>query len=374
VSPAGRPTGAPAPEPLSGGVTPEPLSGGVTPEPLSGGVTAPKPVSGGVTAPGPLSPRATAPDPVRIGLIGAGRMGLRHLRALEGARGVTVAAVVEPAQPARDVVAARGYRVFARPGQMPEGGVDAVLIAAPSDLHRALVQAAAERGLPALCEKPVGVHLADAVAACDAAAAHRTLLQVGYWRRFVPQLRRLREQIAGGELGDICQLSCLQWDGEPPAPAFRARSGGIAVDMAVHEFDQARWLTGQELTWLAAAPAGDAPGRDPGAATILASMSGGAALTVSVGRRFPHGDSCWLEVFGTRGYQRVPFMWGEAGDAVFDAALTAQVEAFAARVRGEPVQTAGGEDAVAALTAAELAGQALLDGQRHEIRSAAVGR
>ncbi len=313
----------------------------------------------------------SAARPVRVGLIGAGRMGMRHLGALERASGVTVAGVVEPVAEARAAVRARGHHTYERPGEMlDDEAVEAVLIAAPSDLHRPLVQSAADAGLPTLCEKPIGVHLADAQAASATAREAGTLLQVGYWRRFVPELRALRERIAAGELGEICHLTCLQWDGEPPAAAFRARSGGIVIDMGVHELDQARWLTGQELEWVVATAAGDRPGRDPGAATILGGLSGGASLTVSLGRRFPHGDCCWLEVFGTRGYERLPFVWGAAGDGVFEAALVAQVEAFAARVRGEAaaeVSAAGGDDAVAALAAAERASDALVDGERHEL-------
>jgi myo-inositol 2-dehydrogenase/D-chiro-inositol 1-dehydrogenase len=316
----------------------------------------------------------SAADPVRVGLIGAGRMGIRHLGALERAAGVTVAGVVEPAGAARVAVAARGHRTYERPGEMlGDAALDAVLIAAPSDLHRPLVQSAADAGLPALCEKPIGVHLTDAVAATAAARDAGTLLQVGYWRRFVPELRALRERIAAGELGEICHLSCLQWDGEPPAAAFRARSGGIVIDMGVHELDQARWLTGQEVRWVAGTAAGAPPGRDPDAATLLAGLSGGTSLTVSLGRRFPDGDCCWLEVFGTEGYERVPFVWGEAGDDVVQAALVAQVEEFAARVRGAAVTgttPAGGQDAVAALAAAELASDSLLDGQRHDLAPA----
>jgi myo-inositol 2-dehydrogenase/D-chiro-inositol 1-dehydrogenase len=317
-------------------------------------------------------------DPVRVGLIGAGRMGIRHLGALERAAGVTVAGVVEPVAAARVAVAARGHHTYERPGEMlDDAAVDAVLIAAPSDLHRPLVQSAADAGLPTLCEKPIGVHLTDAVAATAAARDAGTLLQVGYWRRFVPELRALHDRIAAGELGEICHLSCLQWDGEPPAAAFRARSGGIVIDMGVHELDQARWLTGQDVRWVAGTAAGVPPGRDPAAATFLAGLSGGASLTVSLGRRFPHGDCCWLEVFGTEGYERVPFVWGAAGDAVFDAALVAQVEAFAARVRGDAPAgasagstPAAGADAVAALAAAERASDALMDGQRHDVAPA----
>ncbi len=82
------------------------------------------------------------------------------------------------------------------------------------------------------------------------------LLQVGYWRRFVPELRQLRDRVAAGELGQICQVSCMQWDAELPSEQFRAHSGGIAVDMGVHEFDEVRWLLGQEFRWVTATAAG----------------------------------------------------------------------------------------------------------------------
>jgi myo-inositol 2-dehydrogenase / D-chiro-inositol 1-dehydrogenase len=309
-------------------------------------------------------------DPVRIALIGAGRMGRTHLDALEQADGLIVAAIVEPVASARDAVSARGYVTHAAVEELlGGGGFDAVLIAAPSDLHLSLVQRFAAAGVPMLCEKPVGVSTREAVEAVAAVQRAGVVLQVGYWRRFVPGLRSLRERIAAGTLGEITQVSCLQWDAEPPSPQFRAHSGGIAVDMGVHEFDQTRWLTGHDVAWVAAAhgTADSDAGRDPDVAVILAQLTGGAAATVSLGRTFPHGDCCWVEVFGSAGYERIQFMWGEAGQLVFRAALIAQAEAFADAVRGEPLLGAGGEDAIAALRAAELAGDALLDGQRREV-------
>ncbi len=316
-----------------------------------------------------------ASDPVRIGVIGAGRMGRVHVRALERTPGVAVAGVADPSEHARAVVAARGHRACATVDELLDGGgddgdgVEAVLIAAPSDAHLSLVSALAARGVPMLCEKPVGVRASEAAAAAAVAAEHGVTLQVGYWRRFVPELRALRERIAGGAFGEIYQLSCHQWDGEPPGAGFRAHSGGIAIDMGVHEIDEARWLTGQEFTWIAAvAGDGSAPSIDPDAATILGALSAGTAALVSLGRRFPDGDCCWLEIFGTRGHEHVPFMWGAAGERVFLAALRAQAEAFAATVRGGAAgDRPGGEDAVAALTVAECIRDALADGQRHEV-------
>lgn len=305
-----------------------------------------------------------ASEPVRVALIGAGRMGRVHLEALRSAQTVKLAGVVEPVAATREQLAAAGIEVHETVDELlAQGAPEGVLIAAPSDRHPMLVQTFAAAGIPMLCEKPLGVRLHDAVAAADAAHRAGVLLQVGYWRRFVPELRQLRDRIAAGELGQICQVSCMQWDAELPSEQFRAHSGGIAVDMGVHEFDEVRWLLGQEFRWVTATAAGPstaprAPG-DPDATTVLAALSGGAAATISLGRQFPHADSCWLEIWGTDGYERLPFMWDAPGDEVFRSSMTRQAEGFARAVRGGTCEGAQGADAVAALTVAEWTSEAL---------------
>ena len=120
------------------------------------------------------------------------------------------------------------------------------------------------------------------------AADAGVVLQIGYWRRFVPALVELRERITAGALGEPAQIWSWQWDEWPPSPAFRARSGGILLDMGVHEFDQVRWLTGQEfndVTAIAASVASETPvPGDPESVAAVAELSGGAVATVSVGR------------------------------------------------------------------------------------------
>ncbi len=315
---------------------------------------------------------------VRIALVGAGRMGQVHLRALRVSEAIEPAGVVEPVATTREALAAEGLPVYETVEELiDDGSAEAVLIAAPSDQHPALVSTFAAAGIPVLCEKPVGVRASDAVAASRVAEDAGILLQVGYWRRFVPELRALRERIAAGELGEICQLACMQWDAEPPSEQFRAHSGGIAIDMGVHEFDQTRWLLGQEIGWVAAVAAGPTTTEpvspsDPDAATILAELSKGAAATISLGRRFPHADSCWIEVWGTEGYERVPFMWDGAGAQVFLDAMVAQAEAFARAVRGGPGEGAGGKDAIAALTVAERVADSLAEAGERVVRPPAV--
>jgi myo-inositol 2-dehydrogenase/D-chiro-inositol 1-dehydrogenase len=299
-------------------------------------------------------------------------MGRVHLAALKASDQISLAGIVETADGVRADLEGEGVPLFASPQELIDAGTaEGVLIAAPSPVHAALVSEFAAAGIPVLCEKPVGVSPEEAARARDAAVQAGVVLQVGYWRRFVPQLRELRARIEAGELGEIYQLSCMQWDQEPPSASFRADSGGIAIDMGVHEIDQIRWLLGEQIEWVAAVAAGRLPpeatsAADPDAAVVLARLSGAAVATISLGRRFPHADSCWLELWGARGYERVPFMWdadvwSDGSDEVFVGAMQAQAEAFARAVRGGPCEGAGGDDAVAALTVAAQVAESLTD-------------
>ena len=154
---------------------------------------------------------------------------------------------------------------------------------------------------------------------------------MAYWRRFVPGLRRLRDRIAAGEFGVIHLVTCYQWDEQPPSAAFRAHSGGIAIDMGVHEFDQLRWLTGQDISGLAVVASGQAPDgiADVDGAQVIATLSGGGCGFISLGRYYPAGDAVWAEVFGTRGSERCDVIDPAEGERAQLEALRRQAESFA---------------------------------------------
>jgi myo-inositol 2-dehydrogenase / D-chiro-inositol 1-dehydrogenase len=313
------------------------------------------------------------PPPFRLGLIGAGRMGRTHLRALAGLDTVTIAAIAEPSPAARDDVAGTGLPLHASLGEMLDrSALDGVLIAAPSDQHRQIIEEVAAAGLAILSEKPCGVNSAQARAAAQAASAARVPLQVAYWRRYVPSLRAVREQIGAGDLGAIHLVTCYQWDERPPPALFRAHSGGIAVDMGVHEFDQLRWLTGQDITGLTAVASqlGDsAVSSDPDSAQMIAELSGGTVGFISLGRHHPAGDMARAEVFGTDGTVACDFLDPAEGERAQLEALRRQAEGFADYARAGACSGASAMDAIAALEAAERAAAAM-----SEVRAEGVPR
>ena len=300
--------------------------------------------------------------PFRLGLVGAGRMGSTHLRALAESTDVVVTAVAEPVEQLREAaVAAHGLAGFTSLDAMLDAaGIDGVLIVTPSDSHVDVIRTVAQAGLPILCEKPCGVSPEDTARAREAVAQAGVPLQIAYWRRFVPQLQELRERIGSGEFGELLSLSCLQWDGAPPSTAFRARSGGIFVDMGVHEFDQARWLSGQDFTdftALASSVVSDPDaGGDPDAAQVLASL-GSATAFISLGRHYAGGDMASVEVFGTRDHQRSVFLDPVDGEGAQLDALRRQASAFATYATGGACRGASVDDAVRALEAARWSAQ-----------------
>lgn len=294
--------------------------------------------------------------PFRLGLIGAGRMGRTHLRALAGSERVAVTAIAEMSAAARAACAAPGVSVHASVEEMLEAAsLDGVLIVAPTDQHGAIIAEVAARGLPILCEKPCGLTAQAASASARTAAAAGVPLQVAYWRRFVPALQRLHDRIAAGELGVIHLITCYQWDEQPPLAAFRAHSGGIAIDMGVHEFDQLRWLTRQDIANVAVVSSGHAPDGIPDVdgAQVIAALSGGGCGFVSLGRYYPAGDIVWAEAFGTGGSERCDVIDPADGERAQLDALRRQAESFAEFAAGAPCAGASAADAVAALTAAE---------------------
>jgi myo-inositol 2-dehydrogenase/D-chiro-inositol 1-dehydrogenase len=299
----------------------------------------------------------------RFGLVGAGRMGRNHMRALVGSRVARITAVVDPSEDALRAIDTRKVSTYQDLDSMLDAGaIDGALVCVPTTLHAATVERIIAAGLPVLAEKPLGLNAREAREIAELASVAAVPLQVGFWRRFVPMLSDLRRRILAGALGQLYSVCCFQWDAEPPGAYFRRNSGGIMADMAVHDFEQVRWLTGQEFETITAVASEIAvepwPG-DPESAQILAKLSGGATAAISLGRRFPLGDTCKVEVFGTKGAAECRFLWPPTADATFFDALTVQAHSFVQYVGGAQQEGASGIDAAAALAAADLASEVI---------------
>lgn len=295
--------------------------------------------------------------PFRFGLIGGGRMGRTHLRALEDSTEVTVVAVTEPGEAAAAQLRDQGTAVYSTAEEMfAASELDGVLIAVPTPQHIDTTRKALEAGLPVLCEKPFGLVPEEARAAGRLADERGLALQIAYWRRFVPQLTSLRGDVADGKYGDVHFLVCSQWDEAPPPLSFRHDSGGIYIDMGVHEIDQTLWLLGQDFGEVTTRvyPTTEDPGaqNDVDSAQALVMLSGGTSAVISLGRFYEGGDIVSVELYGSRGHTRFDVVSPETGEGPQLQALRLQAEAFARHAGGAAQEGTTAEQAAEVLETA----------------------
>ncbi len=248
--------------------------------------------------------------PIRTGLIGTGRIGRLHAENLKfrlpEAELVAVADVDEAS--ARSCAARYGvsdagadYRkVLERPD------VRAVLVCSSTDTHTRIIEEAAAAGKHVFCEKPIDADPGRIDRAIAAVRKAGVLLQVGFNRRFDPNFRRLRQAVEKGEIGTPHQVHIISRDPGPPPLEYIRRSGGMFMDMTIHDFDMAPYLVGDEVVEVYATggvrvdPAIGEAG-DIDTATVLLRFKGGAVGIIENCRKAVYGYDQRAEVFGSGG-------------------------------------------------------------------------
>ncbi|MBK8458908.1 MAG: Gfo/Idh/MocA family oxidoreductase [Micropruina sp.] len=178
---------------------------------------------------------------MRIGVIGVGRIGTLHARNLAARAELVLTDANREA--ATGLAGELGATVAADAGALLDSGLDGVVIASSTDTHPALLRAAMERDLPAFCEKPVAMTLAEATTLARLEADRDARVQIGFQRRWDLGYRRAQQAVHTGELGVIHTIRATTLDNNPPPAANIARSGGIFADMCVHDFDIVRFVS-----------------------------------------------------------------------------------------------------------------------------------
>lgn len=241
---------------------------------------------------------------MKVGIIGAGRIGAIHaenLRRHPDVSGIVVTDAV-PTQ-SEHVAASCGGETTAGPDELLES-VDAVVICTPADMHVDLIERAVTQGIPALCEKPLAMNLADADRAVVIVSQGDVPVQIGFNRRFDPGYRAARNLVADGSLGTVTLVVGQHHDYELPSKEYVARSGGEFIDQLIHDFDILRFVTGREVVRVHAAGATkgfDWFGEfDDYAQTAVTLWLDDGTLAVLCGsRQDPVGYDVRMEVFGT---------------------------------------------------------------------------
>jgi myo-inositol 2-dehydrogenase/D-chiro-inositol 1-dehydrogenase len=254
-----------------------------------------------------MEPGARTPgsSSLRIGVIGAGRIGSMHVRTLTSlARVASVTVCDADSARARRLADQLGASLAATPADLL-AAADALVIATSTPAHTRALELAARAGLPAFCEKPVALDLAAIDAAIEQVERAGILVQIGFQRRFDAGYRAARRIVADGALGRLLIARAATHDPEPPPMAYIEGSGGIFRDLNIHDFDALRFVTGEEIVEVYAdgavrESAEFAEVGDVDVAAAVLKLGGGALAILSGTRHDPLGYDVRLELFGTR--------------------------------------------------------------------------
>lgn len=314
----------------------------------------------------------------RLALLGAGRIGKVHARAIAEDKRARLVAVADAFPDAANAIAeASGAAVKTIDEIEADKDIDAVIICTPTNTHADLIERFARAGKAIFCEKPIDLDVARARACLETVRMVGGKVMLGFNRRFDPHFQAVRHEIDKGTIGKVEMVTITSRDpGAPPAEYIKV-SGGIFRDMTIHDFDMARFLLGEEIeTVMASASVLVDPkigelGDYDSASLILTTKSGRQAV-ISNSRRASYGYDQRIEVHGSLGAvsaenQRPVSIEIATGNGytrppLHDFFMTRYIAAYAAEIsafidsleKGTPLSPSA-EDGLIALTLADAA-------------------
>lgn len=241
-------------------------------------------------------------------LIGAGRIGGVHARAIAAHPSATLALVADPVgDAAATLAAAYGAASTTNVDDVFAADVDAVIVGSPTPFHVEQIIAGVDAGKAVLAEKPVSLDLALADECVTRVGDRANRVMLGFNRRFDPGFAEVKARIEAGEIGEVEQLTIISRDPAAPPAQYLTGSGGIFRDMTIHDLDMARFLLGDIVEVIAVgqnfAPDIKEIGDFDGAVLTLRGASGGVATIIN-SRHCATGYDQRVEVFGPRGSLR----------------------------------------------------------------------
>ena len=318
---------------------------------------------------------------MRIGLLGAGRIGSLHAQTLIGKERVDSVAVYDPiSSRAGELADDAGLDVADSVSDLL-ASVDAAVIASSTDSHAEHLEMAAAAGVPAFCEKPISTDLASTDRAIEAVESAGIPVMMGFNRRFDPGYRAARDAVADGSLGTLMLITGHHHDHRPPPEEYVPLSGGQFKDQLIHDFDLLRFVSGEEPVAVHAAgsPVGVemvARYGDTAVSVVTLWLASGAIATLCGVRMDPIGYDVRMEVFGTLDSIAVgldphmPLRSAEPGVEPprdpytewlqrFGASYGAEMDAFLDMVEGKAESPCTVHDARAAVVIAEACRRSL---------------
>jgi myo-inositol 2-dehydrogenase/D-chiro-inositol 1-dehydrogenase len=323
---------------------------------------------------------------IRFALLGAGRIGKVHAKAITSNPDAKLIAVADAMPAAADAIAKQyGCEVRTIEKILASADIDAVVICTPTDTHADLIERFSAAGKAMFCEKPIDLSLPRVKACLAVVEKNKSTLMVGFNRRFDPHFMAVREAIDKGAIGTVEMVTIISRDPAPPPAEYAMRSGGIFRDMTIHDFDMARFLLGEEIETVSAQgsslvdPAIGKAGDYDSVSVMLATASGKHA-TISNSRRASYGYDQRIEAHGSlgsvaaenqravsievataAGYTRPPLL--DFFMTRYTQAYANEISAFIDAIGGKRTASPSGKDGLIALALADAAVKSVQEGR-----------
>jgi myo-inositol 2-dehydrogenase/D-chiro-inositol 1-dehydrogenase len=334
-------------------------------------------------------------DSIGVAFLGAGRMGQTHLRNLSGLPDVKVVVVADPKLAAAEEAQALcgAEHALADPEQaIHYPGVDAVVIVTPTDTHAGLIELAANARKAIFSEKPIALDLEQTARVVGIVNGKGVPLQLGFMRRFDPGYAVAKQKINAGELGRVETFRALSRDTYPPGLKFLKASGGLFLDMAVHDFDLARFLVGEveevQAWGTVLIDERFSQADDVDTAVTLLRFANGALGVIETSRRSNWGYDIRTEVAGATGKvivespQKTPVLFAKNFGSSFDhfenfpdrfeQAYRLELESFFQALRKGEQPSPGPQDALDTLRLALAAKKSWREGRSVKVSEIAL--
>ena len=245
---------------------------------------------------------------IRTLIIGLGRIGKIHLGNLQAIDEVEIVGICDPTDEAKVFSNKAGLTFYQKDFTDVAGEIqaDAIVICSPTDTHANYVSIAAKKGIDVFCEKPLDLSLEKVKQVLKTVNESKIKLMLGFNRRFDSEFQSVKEKIVKGHIGDIHTIKITSRDPSPPPINYIKSSGGMFLDMTIHDFDMIRYLTNKKIVEVYAK--GDAlvnpeiaKAGDIDTAIINLTFEDGSMAVIDNCRKAVYGYDQRVEVFGSKG-------------------------------------------------------------------------
>ena len=245
---------------------------------------------------------------IRTLIIGLGRIGKIHLGNLQAIDEVEIVGICDPTDEAKVFSNKAGLTFYQKDftDVADQVQADAIVICSPTNTHANYVSIAAKKGIDVFCEKPLDLSLEKVKQVLKTVNESKIKLMLGFNRRFDSEFQSVKEKIVNGHIGDIHTIKITSRDPSPPPINYIKSSGGMFLDMTIHDFDMVRYLTDKEIVEVYAkgnalinpeiAKAGDID-----TAIINLTFEDGSMAVIDNCRKAVYGYDQRVEVFGSKG-------------------------------------------------------------------------